>query len=348
MGSHDATAVEFWIAVFLLIGWVVAILLLTWHEMRRACSLSRAADPENLQPGPVVLSGVVELARGGTASPIEVSYHEHQHEVSGEDGEYLKWKAAGSTCEARPFYLRLDGERRIRVEPVGASIELAAPLSDPVSTGADTRDRTARIQKGQRIGIAGELRSGEDEEAPAAFAGAPYREMQNATALVIHPFRGQLAITTGEVLPSQSGFRFVHLWWLIGALLISLFLFAEPHTYNAPYEQKGEARIHHVEVQATRNKDGGQAYTCRVFALIDLSLSNNAIYTDAPIDCATARTLRVGATMAWPPYSTSQPSDEEIRAAQPRAAFLLLGLFIALQLVSWRSFRPWHRTKAPR
>jgi hypothetical protein len=273
------------------VAWMAFAACLAWIAARRARLLVGApANPKTLRSGPARLMGVVELARGEEGAPIEVTV------------------CRGSTREAsaRPFYLRLEGGRRIRVETADSAIDLAARFSPPIqpSIGGEVRNMT--IEAGARVFIVGELSDGVDPEAIAMGPGIPYRE-PGATTLVLRARRRVLRLTPSDLRTGLRRFPSIYLASIAGAALWLGALQVGTRDFRALQQ-------HGTVVAATVVRPytilGGHRTTCSVDVEVDHRLLSDQI------TCVLVRELPRGTSIPWtlaPPWWHVGAHEEGLR-----------------------------------
>lgn len=179
--------------VFLAPGWLLVRQLL---GARRARSLARAAgaqarDAEQpLAPGPKVIHGRVELA-SGEATAVRVEIDQKGTESEGSGGWSFKWAEIRRRWTLRPFYVRLDDGKRVRIEP-GDKAFLVDALDGVIVKNEFLRTRHAELTPGEEVFAAGWLKSGDDPEATAL----DYRGRSGQGWVMVPPPGGELLLSS--------------------------------------------------------------------------------------------------------------------------------------------------------
>jgi hypothetical protein len=255
-----------WLAVGL-IGLVLGSLFLTavvgeWRARARAAALRRAIEGQigPLAPGDCVLKGTIETDDPeGRAIAIELLQFGADHHSS--QGLFHTWTEVARRVDARPFYLRLEDGRLVRVEPDARAFVVDA-LDGVKRTDLNQRMRSAEVRRGDHVFVIGTLVEGFD---PRAQIDGGYRGA-NGKSLVVRAPRGRSMLVSTEV-PTQRHLRKegFHGNWALGiaALLLMVHGLAFGNFYLLAFTGTPvDATVTELARRYHRNKIGG-AYSHR-------------------------------------------------------------------------------------
>lgn len=167
----------------------VAVALRARRYVRSAATeRAEGAAGAELRAGPRVLSGVVEYEDGaGEAVRVEVDQDGSERESSGSWSH--TWTETRRRVKVRPFFLRLDDGRRVRVLP-SQNVAFVDALDRKILVNRTKRTLVAELVPEERIFLRGEL------ELPQRGGGA-YRGDGQAT---LRPPRGEKMLISSEPL----------------------------------------------------------------------------------------------------------------------------------------------------
>jgi hypothetical protein len=188
---------------------LLAFLWQGYHRRRARIEMAWSRDPR-LIDGPAVLQGVVET---DGEDAITVSIVQHRRVWKDKQGRHhTQWIEKQREVVPRPFTVKLDDGRSVRVEP-DERVDLRDRLESPERVGDDQRRRRARLQREERVWVAGVLHNASSARTQSAYrAGAPM-------AVLRPPRFGRLIVST-----EAPGAHFTeradhHFGWFRGALI---------------------------------------------------------------------------------------------------------------------------------
>jgi hypothetical protein len=217
--EHSAIAV--FLVGFVILGGLFAIAAFNeWRARRRAAALRHAIEGNigPVGPGECVLKGTIETDDpDGRAVAIEL-LQRLKTSIS-RSGFYHKWVEAARRVDARPFYLRLEDGRAVRVEPDQRTF-VVNTLDGTQRTGPKERIRSAEVRNGDHVFVIGTLVEGYD---PRAQVEGGYRGAKGQS-LVLRARPGHAMLISTEV-PTERYVRregFHGIWALVFALAMLL------------------------------------------------------------------------------------------------------------------------------
>jgi hypothetical protein len=343
-----------WIAVAF-IGLVLGSIFLTavfgeWRARARTAALRRAIEGKigPLAPGNCVLKGTIETdAPDGRAIAIELLQVGADH-VSAQ-GTHHSWTEVARRVDARPFYLRLEDGRLVRVEPDSRTFVVDA-LDGVKRTDRNQRVRSAEVKHGDHVFVIGTLVEGFD---PRAQIDGGYRGA-NGKSLVVRAPRGRSMLVSTEV-PTQRHMRKegFHGNWALGiaTLLLMVHGLAFGNFYLLAFTGTPvEATVTELARRYHRSKTGGY-YSYRLIARYENVSGNTVTVSDevsplAAYDEAVSPGSRVTFTVSTASARVAQVG----RAPGVSVLAVILAAFAAiftalLYVLSVLSSRPWYERK---
>lgn len=141
-------------------------------EKRSAEDARASADrrARSLAPGDAILLGRVEYAQGEERA-VRVEIRQTGSEAEGSGGWSHSWSEVGRTVIVRPFYLRLEGGERVRVEPREQEVRIVDEMDGKILVHHTSRIRVAELTPDEQVYACGRLEVAADPEG----AGGGYR-----------------------------------------------------------------------------------------------------------------------------------------------------------------------------
>lgn len=309
-------------------------------ERARHVRQARAAEAsanvnQNLTPGPAVLFGEVEYAQGASAA-VRVDVDQDGEETESSGVWSHKWTEKNRRVSIEPFYLRIDSNSRIRIEPT-RDVLLVDSMDGIIRVELTKRTRYAELVPGEKMYACGELVRAHDPESPTERGYRTSRE-----ALVLRPTPKEPMLLSTEPLGarfrSRAAFHTRAAAW-IGAIAIFCHLMLFGFHARRYLGQTVDAKITMLDDYTTRDDEGDISHHYRVW----LRPPNEAIFTDH-VDASTFARLREGdvVPVRLVPGILSSRSTIGPDVTVSSAAFLI----IPLVLMTWFTYR--HREKATR
>ncbi|MBX7194137.1 MAG: hypothetical protein K1X94_18935 [Sandaracinaceae bacterium] len=219
--AHGTSTTLLLVLTLLGLGLILAALAKMWIH-RQAAGLARvAAEGANrLQPGHVVLRGVVATAHGGPAMRVRVEQTGRQRRRKG--STYHTWTESSRDVSVERFELVLEDGTRVAVEP-GDDVHLVDALQEERRSGPTTRTMLAELSNGEQAFVEGTL-SRKAGGSSAQTRGEGYRD-GGYTWTLTRPERGPMLICT-ESLEGRHERR--ERFWRNGAIVaIGMFAIAQ-------------------------------------------------------------------------------------------------------------------------
>jgi hypothetical protein len=192
--SFDASLIAVFVVGFGLIGGLLAVSVFgEWRARRRAAALRRAVEGKigPLAAGECVLRGVIETDDpDGRAIAIELLQSGHTQQMK--NGPQQVWQETARRVDARPFYLRLEDGRSVRVEP-DQRVFVVDALDGTRRTEFNQRVRTAEVRRGDSVFVIGSLTEGFD---PHAQIESGYRGAKSKSLVLRAPARRSMLVST--------------------------------------------------------------------------------------------------------------------------------------------------------
>jgi hypothetical protein len=192
--SYEGSWLAVAIAGFAMLGGLFAIAVFgEWRARRRAASLRRAVEGKigPLAAGECVLKGVIETDEpDGRAIAIELLQNGQNY--NSKNGVGHTWTETARRVDARPFYLRLEDGRAVRVEP-DQRVFVVDALDGTRRTEFNQRVRTAEVHRGDQVFVIGTLVEGYD---PRAQLEGGYRGAKNKSLILRAPNRRSMLVST--------------------------------------------------------------------------------------------------------------------------------------------------------
>lgn len=349
--SFENSAIAVFVVGFVLLGGLFAIALFgEWRARRRAAALRRAVEGKigPLAVGECVLKGTIETDDPeGRAIAIELL--QTGKTFNTKNGIGHTWTETARRVDARPFYLRLEDGRAVRVEP-DQRVFVVDTLDGARRTEFNQRVRSAEVRKGDHVFVIGSLVEGYD---PRAQVEGGYRGAKGKS-LVLRAKNGRSMLVSTEV-PTQRHVRregFHGNWALVFALAMLLvhglgfgrFLLLATTGTHVTASVTDRTREYH------RTKNGG-FYSYHLSAryenvsghmvTVDDEISLNAFLSDE-----TAQGARVPFVVSTSSSRIAQvgtePGVSVLAVIFATLASLLLG---TIYWASVRGTRPWYEQK---
>lgn len=164
-------------ALWLPVGAALALAaLLATRHLRRARREAASAVEAPRVDGLAVIQGVVE--NDGEDSIVVTVSQERLTYKDKAGVQHIEWREKHRSVIARPFHVRLDAGRRVRVEP-DDKVLLRDALEAPEPVHEYRRLRRVRLRTGERVWVAGRLSGVGAERAAGAYrAGNPTAVMR--------------------------------------------------------------------------------------------------------------------------------------------------------------------------
>lgn len=350
LSNENSTIAVIAVGLVLTGGLLLAACIGEWRARRRAAAM-RAAISGKLGPlraGQTVLRGMVESdSPDGRAVAVEL--RQVGQVIQTKSGPQAQWTEVDRTVEAKPFYLRLEDGRLVRVEP-DQRVFVVDQLDDVRRDSRVTRTRSAVIRHGDMVFAIGDLVEGYD---PRAQSDAGYRGTR-AKTLVLRASKGRSMLLSTEA-PSERHVRregFHGNWALVlGALMLGIHLFAfgtfELLTFTGTNVNATVVERHTV-LHRTKN---GSHLSYHLSAQYENVTGHNVRVTDeiAPMAYGDAMTNE-GASV---PFVVSKYNSNVAQiGTAPELPSVNLGIAVLLSLIvgfvylgSIRQSRPWYEQR---
>lgn len=328
---------------YFLVLWILALVAWAAVEFMRARGMrSVVADPRLLRPGAALLAGTVTPEAGEEGAPVVLTVHQEGERLVVKERAQMLWTEVRRELKARPFYLTLDGGRKVRVEP-GEHIDLVdhleAPKLHPTSP-MTLRTREARLDPGERVYVHGSLERGIDPtHEPRSYRQAP------APTLVLRPLEGWMHFTSGPLHERFHQRALYHLAWaFFGALVFvgahGLF-FADYHALRRRGVVVEATVIAHRAELVPSGKRRRMAY------IVEASLPTGEVLTDEIAQNmfdAAYNAPSVPFTMDPRNHRNAQIGAREVGVTRESATLysLLLAVLAGGHLAVYRFRRPWY------
>lgn len=201
------------------------------RAQRAAEDSARRKTARPLHPGPTIVFGVVELAKGQDVA-VQVDIVQHGTETRTKNGYSHRWTEILRNVSAHEFYLRREDGSRIRVKP--GSDPLLVDAVDKMSwTKRDERTRSVKLEDGEEAYVEGVLHRAHDPEAERESAG--YRMAGRQGWSMEAPIGKRLHIST-ESLGHRHRLRArAHLWSGVWALVLGSIAALSMYTFGLRY-----------------------------------------------------------------------------------------------------------------
>jgi hypothetical protein len=325
------------------VPFVIAVLG-EWRARRRAAALRLAVEGRlgPLKPGETVLAGVIESDDSpGRVVAVEMQQVRVTYAVKG--GTQTRWDEVSREVSARPFHLRLEDGRSVRVEPDARTFVVDA-LDGTRNEFADRRVRSAEVSVGDRVFVIGTLAPGFD---PRVQVQSGYRG-QRSEALVLRPPAGGRMLVSTEV-PTERHIRregFHGNWAMVFAVALLLTHLTGFRTFDV-LALSGEpvtATVTERTQRWVRLKNGGY-YQQQVTAEYE-NVSGRRIVLRDDLSAAGGASLLVGQPVT---FVVSSFSANIAQVESPGISILsivfssLLGVLLCIVYgASERQNRPWY------
>jgi hypothetical protein len=316
-----------------------------WRARRRAAALRRAVDGQlgPLVAGECVLAGVIE-SEDGPGRVVGVELHQKCTEIRTKNGTSYRWDETSRQVDARPFHLRLDDGRSVRIEPDGRTFVVDA-LDGVRMIDSKQRVRTAEVSAGDRVFVLGELVPGYD---PRAQLQSGYRG-DRAGSLVVRAHARRPMLVSTEV-PSARHVRregFHGNWALVFtvALLLTHLLAFRTFDVLALTGTRVEATVIDRTVRWESTKRGGH-FRHFVTAQYE-NVSGRLVTIEDEVSPASVDTLAVGrrGVFTVSTFSAAIAAVGERPGVGGVAAFItifLSGLLVFFYRLTTSASRPWY------
>ena len=231
-------------------GWVTLLFAFAFVRFlvyRKRCLWAESVElvPIELREGAGVVGGRVETEDGGPAIRIEIDQAgaEWKHKNSWSH----VWRETARRVHVRPFHLRLDDNRLVRVVP-----DEKVKLIDEIETGhvkGAERQRVAEVSAGERIWVRGNLRHEAQSGKVTVYCGAEDPFVISGTAFE------PLDISSGKLTTRYAHWR---KFYRVSAIVLGV-LVALTHTvvFGPYYAQCMLGRVENATITGTHTYTGG-------------------------------------------------------------------------------------------
>jgi hypothetical protein len=314
----------------------LAVVGLVRSHRRRALAEAADAsfDPERLlAPGETVLYGTVEHAEDeSVAVRVEITQEGEEKESSGSWSH--SWTEIDRKIIVAPFYLRLAGGQRVRVEPPD-DVDVADDLDRKVLIARDRRVLSAELVPGETIYARARLEHTHDPEA----AGTGYRAMRGWRLIAAH---GRMLLSShglGDGLRGRARFHRNAAIQLLG-LLAAIHLLFTPYYVRAGGTVE-EAEVTRLNVRVVEDDDGKSYHHEVTLRFADGSSDGTEVSSGDYVRLSVGTVVKVRrGSIDW--QIGARPTLHAVQIGFGIAALVGLGL---LQR-SWRErTRPWYRRR---
>jgi hypothetical protein len=345
--TEHSTIAVFVVGVLMAGGLLAVACLAEWRSRRRAAAMRAALSGKvgPLRPGQTVLRGIVETdTPDGRAVALEL--RQIGENIQGKNGMQHRWTEVSRSVDARPFYLRLEDGRAVRVEP-DSRVFIVDQLDKVDRQIREVRTRIAEIRHGDMVYAIGTLVEGYD---PKAQTESGYRGT-NAKTLVLRAENRRAMLLSTEV-PTERHVRregFHGNWALaIAALMVAVHLFAFG-TFEILALTGTEVRATVVErhSETHRTKNGSyQSYHLSA-QYENVSGHINHVRDELNPSAFYAPETSAGQTVSFvvSRYSSGVAqigASPGVSFAQMFISAMLTGLLGLLYVISIRTSRPWY------
>lgn len=308
---------------------------------------ARAADAtvdvnSRLAPGRAIVTGVVEYAQGAQQA-IRITIDQDGTESQNKGGWYHRWTETNRRIHAEPFYVRIDADKRIRVEPT-EKIFFVDALAGFNRIDLTKRFKFAELTPGETVFASGTLVRANDPEAPVGTGG--YRSGNDS--LVLRPSADETMLLSAEPLGDRYRARAKFYGdFAFGILVIALLC----NVYFWGFHVRrfmGETMpipISKLDSYATQGDEGQNIYHYRVQA----TLPSGDFVLDH-VNLTTYQQLHVGDLVPFRAVSGTLRDWSTIgpHVTAPFSAATLVPLFALMCFLYWfeaRKTRPWYERK---
>jgi hypothetical protein len=342
VGHISDTASAVWALGILPAAFLVAILLALafwWRARTRALSANVASF------GTIVHGRVERDDEQG--APISISIAQLGKETRTKNGWTHRWKETTRSVTVRPFYLRTEDGRTIRVEP-DDRVFLVDGL-DETSRSLNTRQLVSQLTAGEQAYVIGRIEPGFD---PRAQAGNDAMYRGAGTTMVLRPpTQGRMLVSTEPLADRFARRARFHIRWALALFLVGVVnqVWFIPYFHRAISGEVVQARITDKRWWTTRSRNGTN-YHYAVSAEILPGEPIQAPLGDEEVSRRDYNALEYGARV---PYlvATDDPSAFEIGQNPTTHCGLLIGaIVVALGMLigyasSAHNTLPWYDRK---
>ncbi len=216
-----------------------------------------------LAPGPAVLFGTVEYAQAADAA-VRVDIDQDGEEWENSGSWSHKWTEKNRRVHVEPFYVRVNPDKRIRVEPT-RDVFLVDDMDGVIRVDLMKRTRFAQLVPGEEVYASGELVRGQDPEAIGESSG--YRSARET--LVLRPRAGEPMLLSSQPLgdrhQARVAFYSTAMFW-IGAVMLCLHVAFGGVHLRLFFGETIAAKITKLEHYTTRDDDDNETDHYRVTA----------------------------------------------------------------------------------
>ncbi len=322
-------------------GAIVAhALVLRFRKLREARAADASVDVHaRLAPGRAIVCGAVEYAQGALQA-VRVNIEQDGEESESSGVWSHKWTEKNRRINVEPFYLRVNADKRIRIEPT-QKVFLVDDMDGLIRVDLTQRVKFAQLTPGERVFASGELVKAHDPEAPTGTGG--YRS--STDSLVLRPLAGETMLLSSEPLGARYRARaafYAKCARRISALAVVLHVLFGGYHLRRFIGETISIPITKLEPYTTRDDDGDLVYHYRVIAMVPSSG-----YVSDDVDHKTFERLRAQQVIPFR-VVTGQFSKSSTIGADVTASFA------AFMLVPWLCFawffyryhekksRPWY------
>ncbi len=244
----------------------LCVWVLTWPAALRRAGKKRAAGASTsvpTEPGPVILTGTVEVASGAdVAVRLDITQEGTEAEQSGNWTQ--TWREKDRKITVAPFELVTESGQRVRVEPT-RNVTFVDEFTKKVLINRTTRVRTAELEPGERVWIFGELVVEQDTSKPEGYRGS-------GTVLVLKDSAKHRMWISSEPLDAPHE-REAHWWFVFGLGMLAYALILQgsfvPFYLRAFAGQTQDAVV--IDRRVVDGGDSADEY------LVDVRLPNNVV-----------------------------------------------------------------------
>lgn len=310
------------------------------RQLREARAADASVDANaRLVPGRAIVCGRVEYAQGALqAVRVNVEQDGDESESSGVWSH--KWTETKRRINVEPFYVRIDTDKRIRVEPT-QKVFLVDAMDGLIRVDLTKRVKFAQLTPGERVFASGELVRAQDPEAPTGKGG--YRSSPDS--LVLRPLPGETMLLSSEPLGARYRARAAFYAKSARNVTIAALVF---HVLFGGYHQRrflGETMlipVSKLEQYTTKDDEGRETDHYRVRA----KLPSGKVVVDE-VNFATFTQLAVGDVIPFRVVAEGFSNSSSIgpNVTAPIYTFLiipLLGLTWFLYRYHEKKSRPWY------
>lgn len=315
--------------------------LVGWAKWSRAARAARrtAQDAESRRAvgvGPQIVCGTVTAVHDGSDTALLLVVEQEGTEHKNKNSWSTKWEETSRRQAVQPFLLTLDaGRPPLRVEP-DERARLIDDLDETEPTGPTTRRRRARLTVGERVYVRGE----------AVRAVDPDGGYRGGESVVLRPPAdgGRMLLSTRPLDEALQQRAAIHRLWSIVMLVVALILAAWIHRPFFIASAFGKPTVGEVVRKQRIKTKSGKSW--RWARLVTVKMPTGQTFREE-LEQRDFLAVKIGTRIPvvfhkdWLRYAqVGQAAAEPFPVLAINSA--LLGLLLALYLISKRSSMPWY------